>query len=413
MKYSESNKPIVCMQTQSTCYKETATMQVKGILWHSTGANNPWLLRYVQPSDNDANKSKLLELIGKNKYSNDWNHTYVEAGLNAWIGKLDDGTVATVQTMPWNYRPWGCASGNNGSCNNGWIQFEICEDSLSDKSYFEKAYKEACELTAYLCKMYNLDPYGYRTVNGVKVPVILCHYDSYNLGMGSNHGDVYHWFKKYGKTMDDVRKDVAELLGSNVSKPTPTEPKEMYRVRKSWKDAESQIGAYTVLQNAKDACDKAGSGYEVYNSKGVVVYPASAIPVTFKVGDEVKLVKGAKYTSGVSVPGWVIDSKLYVRELQGDNIVISTLKAGAITGVVNKKYITRYSSSSSSTSKFTPYIVRVTVDALNIRAGAGTNYGINGTIRDRGTYTIVDEKNGFGKLKSGAGWIYLDYTEKV
>lgn len=58
------------------------------------------------------------------------------------------------------------------------------------------------------------------------------------------------------------------------------------------------------------------------------------------------------------------------------------------------------------------YLVRVTADALNYRSGPGTNYKINGVIRDKGTYTIVEEKNGWGKLKSGAGWISLKYTEK-
>lgn len=46
--------------------------------------------------------------------------------------------------MPWDYRPWGCGSGSKGSCNDGWIQFEICEDSLTDKVYLEQAYEEAC-----------------------------------------------------------------------------------------------------------------------------------------------------------------------------------------------------------------------------------------------------------------------------
>ena len=47
MKYNSNNKPIVCMQTNSTCYKSTRTMKPLGILWHSTGANNPYLKRYV------------------------------------------------------------------------------------------------------------------------------------------------------------------------------------------------------------------------------------------------------------------------------------------------------------------------------------------------------------------------------
>lgn len=59
------------------------------------------------------------------------------------------------------------------------------------------------------------------------------------------------------------------------------------------------------------------------------------------------------------------------------------------------------------------YKVKVTANALNIRDGAGANYKINGVITDKGVYTIVEEKNGFGKLKSGAGWISLNYVKKV
>ena len=212
MKYSESNIPLVCMQTQSTCYKGTSKMNVLGVLWHSTGANNPKLSRYVQPSDNASNRSEMLKILGVNKNGNDWNHTTTYAGLNAWIGRLADNSVTSVQTMPWNFRPWGCANGTKGSCNDGWIQFEICEDDLSDREYFEAVYREACELTAYLCKLYGLDPLGSVTHKGVNVPVILCHQDSYKLKLGSNHGDIYHWFNRYGKNMDDVRQDVAELM---------------------------------------------------------------------------------------------------------------------------------------------------------------------------------------------------------
>jgi hypothetical protein len=66
--------------------------------------------------------------------------------------------------------------------------------------------------------------------------------------------------------------------------------------------------------------------------------------------------------------------------------------------------------SSTSTSA---YKVKVTASILNIRSGAGTTYPIVGKITDKGTYTIVQENNGWGKLKSGAGWISLKYTEKV
>ena len=364
MKYNENNKPLVCMMTQSTCYKGTSTMAPKGVLWHSTGANNPTLKRYVQPDDNASNRDELIELIGKNQYNNDWNHINHQAGLNAWIGKLADGTVTTVQTMPWNYKPWGCGSGPKGSCNNGWIQFEICEDNLNDKNYFNKVYKEACELTAYLCKMYNIDPKGTVKVNGVNVPTILCHADSHQLGLGSNHGDVNHWFPKYGKSMETVREDVAKLLAADapVAPPTPVTPpaepapaKELYRVRKSWEDVKSQIGAYSVLENAKKACDAAGPDYSVYNSKGIKVHPKSVIEPVKPEPTPVELAPAPKL----------------------------------------------------------PYLVKITASILNVRSGPGMNYKTRTQVRKNEVYTIVEENENWGKLKSGAGWICLDYTKKV
>lgn len=339
MKYSTSNPPMACLQTNSTCYKNTQTMVVKGVLWHSTGANNPNLKRYVQPLESDKNYQELIAKIGKNQYNNDYNHADIDTGLNAFIGKMANGEVTTLQTMPWNYKPWGCG----GGCNNGWIQFECCEDSLTDRNYFNTIYKEACELTAYLCKIYGLNPKGTVNYNGKQVPVILCHADAYKLGLGSNHGDVYEWFNKYGKTMDDVRNDVANLLNNTNSNPSQekiiqqgdegeevkqlqslliklgfscgedgadgifgpntknavvkfqnankliangivneslmkmiieksSNIEELYRVRKEWTDAKSQKGAYKILENAKKQCDKLGSEYSVFNSKGEIVY---------------------------------------------------------------------------------------------------------------------------------------------
>ena len=93
MKYNESNPPLVCMQTQSTCYKGTGKMKIKGILWHDTGANNPNLKRYIQLSDNAPDRAEWLEKLGKNTYKNDWNHVYRKCGMNCWIGKLADGSV--------------------------------------------------------------------------------------------------------------------------------------------------------------------------------------------------------------------------------------------------------------------------------------------------------------------------------
>ena len=92
-------------------------------------------------------------------------------------------------------------------------------------------------------------------------------------------------------------------------------------------------------------------------------------------------------------------------------IIISTQKTGAITGVVHPEVVVPYT---EATAGFQSYVVRITADALNVRVGASTKYKINTVVHKNDLYTIVDEKNGWGKLKSGAGWICLSgYTKKV
>ena len=65
----------------------------------------------------------------------------------------------------------------------------------------------------------------------------------------------------------------------------------------------------------------------------------------------------------------------------------------------------------------TNYMVKVTADVLNIRKGPGTKYAKVGVIKDKGTYTIVKEKNKWGLLKSGEKnedkWISLAYTKEI
>lgn len=59
------------------------------------------------------------------------------------------------------------------------------------------------------------------------------------------------------------------------------------------------------------------------------------------------------------------------------------------------------------------YLVKITASTLNVRAGAGTSYKVNTTVKKNQVYTIVEEKDGWGKLKSGAGWINLNYATKI
>jgi LysM repeat protein len=250
--------------TENACYKAGRKITVKGIMVHSTGANNPWLKRYVGPDDG---------LLGKNQYNNHWNTHHPggrEVCVHGFIGKLADGTIATYQTLPWDHRGWHAG----GSANNTHIGFEICEDGLVDGAYFAKVYKEAVELCVYLCKLYGLTEQN-----------IICHSEGYRKGVASNHGDVMHWFPKHGKSMDTFRADVKLMLNAPAEQEEPkTEQKEeateypakltagYYRVRKEWKDSKSQIGAYRVLANAKAAADK-NLGTFVFSNDGVSIYP--------------------------------------------------------------------------------------------------------------------------------------------
>ncbi len=214
--------------TNNACYKAGKTITPKGIIVHSTGANNPNLKRYVGPDDG---------LLGKNQYNNHWNQDKPDGRqvcVHAFIGKLADGSIATYQPLPWNHRGWHGGSGAKGSVNDTHIGFEICEDGLTDVSYFNAVYQEAVELCAYLCKEYGLTEKN-----------ILCHSEGYKLGIASNHGDVMHWWPRFGKSMDTFRAEVGKLLVATEARkpptPTPTEPKKLYRV---------QVGAYSVKANA-------------------------------------------------------------------------------------------------------------------------------------------------------------------
>ena len=206
--------------TRNACYITGKVFKPIGVMIHSTGAENPNASRYV-PGD---------EVIGLNTKGTHWDvyhpggrdigrHTYVnrdgdytcdkcggrQVAVHAFIGKMADGSVAIVQTLPWTMRAWHAGKSKG---NNQYIGFEICEDGLDDPEYFAAVYRAAVELTAYLCKLNGWDPLADGTV--------ICHAEGYRRGVASNHGDVLHWFPRHGKTMDDFRADVARELEGGV-----------------------------------------------------------------------------------------------------------------------------------------------------------------------------------------------------
>lgn len=132
------------------------------------------------------------------------------------------------------------------------------------------------------------------------------------------------------------------------------------------------------------------------------------VPYLYTVkGDDLYIYKGASVTSGTNGK---IKPGIYtiVKEVTDGAKKWGKLKSGAGWILLSE----------TVTEKFNSYLVQVKRTDLNIRKGAGTNYGITGIIKP-GVYTIVAEANGagsdkgWGKLKSGAGWISLDYCTKL
>lgn len=326
---------IKCMLTANDCYKAGRTITPKGVMVHSTGANNPLVARYVQPMEGQKDEAQLKAEIGGNRNANDWNNPGLDVCTHAFVGKLADGGVGTVQTLPWNHRGWHAGTGTSGgSANNTHIAFEICEDDLTDEGYFRKVYQEAVELAAMLCKTYNLNPLA----DGV----VICHSEGYQRGVASNHADVMHWFPKFGKSMDTFRADVSKAMTPAQVKPQP---------------------------------------------------PVSGKTYTVVKGDTLSEI-AQKY-------GTTVDTLVQLNGIKDPNLIV--------VGQVLKL--------PGSTTGFTPYTVKVTVTELRIRSGPGTDTQAQGFI-EPGVYTIVEEADGpgakrWGKLKSGAGWISLDYAEKV
>lgn len=187
--------------TESDCFRKGTKIKPCGVQVHSTGANNPYLRRYVGPDDGR---------LGPNPNNNTHNRPGRNVCASAYIGKLEDGSVAVYQTLPWNYKCWLSGSGSNGNANSmGYIGFEICEDNCENREYFDEAVRGAAVLlTAYLCQKIGIDPYSDKLED---------HAGLHSLGLASNHGDIGLWLKKFGYTFADFRGWVRDAMDEGVN----------------------------------------------------------------------------------------------------------------------------------------------------------------------------------------------------
>ena len=210
--------------TKNRCYTNPTKIKPTKLVLHSLGVAQP----------------KCDGVI------NNWNTVTASVSVHAFV-EAD----RIVQTLPWDYRAWHVGSGKNGTYNTCAIGVEICEpkghtynggtmigyDIEMNKNYFEKVYNNAVDLFAHLCLTYDLSP----------TKDILCHSEVYQLGYGSNHADVMHWFPKHGKTMDGFRNDVRNRMIT----PTKTITKESSKEDVKWLQTrlnEKLEGLYALLK---------------------------------------------------------------------------------------------------------------------------------------------------------------------
>ena len=190
---------IQCYQTKNPCYRKGTPMKPVGIVVHSTGANNPHLCRYVD----------CPERLGVNRYGNHWNRPEAATLVHGAIGLDKEGFVTVVNTLPYTMAAWGVGKGSRGSYNydpTGHIQFEMCEDDLTDPSYFDQVMGTAVAYCARLCREY-----------GLAAESVVSHKEAHAQGYASNHGDPENCMGRFGMTMEDFRARVRAKLKGEVA----------------------------------------------------------------------------------------------------------------------------------------------------------------------------------------------------
>lgn len=213
---------------------------------------NQYLLKDMYPSGG------MDRICGVTIHNTDWITTvagttpaeqYTRATLNGNMGDVIVhyyvDNVCAWQNLPHKVHGWHAADGS-GDGNMQTIAIEcIMDGSGSERS--KKSEDNAARLAAAILKQL-----------GFGIDQLFTHQHWYS----RKYCPAYilpHW--------EEFKRKVQGYLGETPSAPAPTE---MYRIRKSWDDAKSQIGAYVNLESAKSVCK---SGYYVFDEKGNKVYP--------------------------------------------------------------------------------------------------------------------------------------------
>lgn len=274
---------------------------------------NEYFLTKHNPNGIDMPNAKLSDVIGVTVHNTDWIKTasgttpaeqYTRATVN---GNMNDvrvhfyvDDVCAWQNLPLDLTGWHAADGS-GNGNRKTIAIE-CIMSAEYNDRDKKSEDNAARLAAALLKRYNLG-----------IEALFTHTHWLNVKDGKTGSvDQLNTMKNSYKNCplyilphwSEFKAKVAAYLEGEApteEKPTPqTKPdtKKLYRVRKSWADAKSQIGAYENLDNAKKACT---SGYTVYDEDGKAIF-TNAVKSYVK-GAEITLKDTTLYASAYAEEG--------------------------------------------------------------------------------------------------------------
>ena len=309
-----------------------------------------------------------------------------EASSNYGIGY--DGKIGMF--VEEKNRSWCTSSSSN---DNRAITIEVASDTYDPFRVNDAAYESLIKLCADICKRN-----GIKELKWKADPSLIGQVDKQNM-------TVHRWFANKGCPGDylynrhyDIAKRVNALLGksSTVTESTKTTTTANKTTTSSGNNSTSAYPKVPFLVTV--LIDDLWIRKEP-NGANVKFIPKNTYTIT-----EVKDGCWGKLKSGA---GWIwIANPSYVKI--GKSVATTTNTTTKTTPANTSKTTTK------TTNTFKSYVINVTsTNGLNVRKGPGTSYGVVTAIPYNGMYTIVEQKGNWGKLKSGAGWICLDYTKKV
>lgn len=436
------------IMTKNPCYTAGKKITVKGLMLHSVGCPQPRAEAFISNWNSasydracvhgfiDGNDGTVYQTLP-------WNHRGWHAGESA-----NNTHIGVEMCEP------ACIKYVGGST------FE-CSDLVQARAVADRTYKAAVELFAMLCKEFSLNPLA----DGV----IISHAEGNKRGIASNHGDPEHLWRQLGMsyTMSSFRSDVAATMGNAETKQEGMQATKFAGLsereavaiigslcRADMKKSgilasitaaqfilESGFGKSELALNANNCfgmktslsgnswSGSAWDGKSKYTKKTKEEYEEGVLTeitadfrkypcVADSIADHAAYLLGAKNGSKLRYEGIKgnTDYKQVAQLIKEGGYATGGAYVSRLCDLIEKWNLTQYDLKATkepektpeSVNEFpaTPFLVKVIIDNLNYRSEPCMGNNVKGQT-GVGTFTIVEVRDGWGRLKSGVGWIWL------